>query len=158
MQLKWRLAHTRGYLELGLVKEAAAELDQVAPEDAEHPDVLGLRACILQEQKDWPALEIVARRMAGVMPQEVSWWITWAYAARRARTLATADAILREAERLHPGEAIIQFNLGCYACQRGDLIEAKGRVARAIQLDAHFRECAVSDPDLAPLRDAQLLP
>lgn len=158
MQLKWRLAHTRGFLELGMIAEAADELAAVDAADAERPEVLGLRACILQEQKAWPALETLAARLAAAEPDDVSWWITWAYATRRARTLAQAEAILLEAERRHPAEAIIQFNLGCYACQRGELPLAQKRVLRAIQLDEHFREPAANDPDLAPLRDAQLLP
>ena len=35
-----------------------------------------------------------------------------------------------------------------------DLAEARRRVDRAIEMDASFRELAGSDPDLAPLRDA----
>jgi Tfp pilus assembly protein PilF len=62
--------------------------------------------------------------------------------------------ILLEAERTHPKEAAIQFNLGCYACQRGDLAEARRRVERALAFDPSFREAAASDPDLAPLRAA----
>ena len=56
------------------------------------------------------------------------------------------------AEQRHPEEATIQFNLGCYACQRGDLKVARERVTRAIALDAAFQQAASTDPDLAPLR------
>jgi len=86
------------------------------------------------------------------LPQEAGGWITWAYATRRADSLAAAEAILLKAEQLHPAEPTIQFNLGCYACQRGDLIAAQLRVDRAIALDAHFAGTAATDPDLAPLR------
>jgi hypothetical protein len=49
-------------------------------------------------------------------------------------------------------EPTIQFNLGCYACQRGDLNSARTRVDRAIALDPKFSVLAATDPDLAPLR------
>lgn len=80
--------------------------------------------------------------------------MTWAYATRRAESLTAAEKILLEAERLHPAEPTIQFNLGCYACQRGALAEARRRVARAIALDKKFIGAAASDPDLEPLRSA----
>jgi hypothetical protein len=79
-------------------------------------------------------------------------WVTWAYATRRCESLDAAEKILLAAEAQHPAEATIQFNLGCYACQRGDLATARRRVDRAISLDAKFTAAAATDPDLAPLR------
>ena len=73
--------------------------------------------------------------------------------ARRVEGAANhSEAILRDAETHHPDEPTIQFNLGCYACQRGDLTEARRRVERAIALDGDFRRQAREDADLAPLR------
>jgi len=154
MELKWLLSHARGYLGLGMVKEAADELARVPAESATQTEVLALRALVLQEQGDWRMLMEVARTLALRQPLEVGWWITWAYATRRARSIADAEGILLEAERTHPKDATIQFNLGCYAAQRGNLGEARRRVDRAIELEASFRDTAATDPDLAPLREA----
>jgi Tfp pilus assembly protein PilF len=126
----------------------------VPAEAARQTDVLTLRALVLQEQAKWPPLAEVAHTLVGRQPAECSWWITWAYATRRSQSLEAAEVILLEAERTHPKEAAIQFNLGCYACQRGDLAGARRRVERALALDPTFREAAESDPDLAPLRAA----
>ncbi len=155
MDLKWRLSQARGYLGLGMVAEAADELGRIPAGEADQTEVLALRAAVLQEQSHWPPLEEVARELVRREPAESGWWITWAYATRRSRSLAEAEAVLLEAERAHPREATIQFNLGCYACQRGDLAEARRRLDRAIALDHSFREAAATDPDLAPLRDAE---
>ncbi len=154
MDLNWRLSQARGYLGLGMVAEAAGELDGVPAGEANQTEVLALRAAVLQEQSRWPALEEVARELARRQPEASGWWITWAYATRRSRSLAEAEAILLAAERARPEDATIQFNLGCYACQRGDLAAARRRVDRAIALDSAFREAAAADPDLAPLRAA----
>jgi hypothetical protein len=43
------------------------------------------------------------------------------------------------------------FKLACYACQVGNLEEAKRRVAAAISLDQQYRLMALDDPDLEPL-------
>jgi len=153
MQLKWLLSHTRGYLELGMIEEAAAELEHIPPSADKDYDVRVLRALVLQEKKDWSKLEPIAASLARERPEEVGWWIMWAYAVRRAKSLIAAEKILKEAEANHPKEATIQFNLGCYACQRGDLAKARAYVDCAIALDEHFQEAASTDLDLAPLRD-----
>jgi tetratricopeptide (TPR) repeat protein len=133
MTPRWLLSHARGYLELGLVEEAVSELAQLPSDQLNGDEVLALRTIIFQEQANW---------------------ITFAYATRRAVSLGEAEAILREAELRHPQEATIQFNLGCYACLRGDLPEARRRVDLAIALDPQFRAAAGTDPDLALLRPA----
>jgi Flp pilus assembly protein TadD len=154
VDLKWRLSHARGYLGLGMAEEAAAELAQVPATAAQETEVLELRALVLQEQEQWPALVETARQLVLRRPSEAGWWISWAYATRRSRSLEAAETILLEAERTHAQEATIQFNLGCYACLRGDLTEARRRIGRAVALDKSFREAAASDPDLARLREA----
>jgi Flp pilus assembly protein TadD len=158
MQLKWLLAHTRGYLELGMVTEAAAELARVPAVHSAEQEVMELQAAVLQEQQRWPELQTMAATLVQRDPANASWWITWAYAARRADSLGTAERILLQAEETHPNEATVQFNLGCYACVRGDLSEARRRVARAIELDGHFKDAARNDPDLEALRAADRQP
>ncbi len=148
------IAHAQGYLGLGMVAEAAAELERVPAPERDSVEVIALRVAILQEQADWPRLAEAAAEFARRAPAEAAAWVTWAYATRRARSLADAERILLEAEAHHAAEPTIQFNLGCYACQRGDLAEARRRVDRAIALDQSFRALAGTDPDLAPLRDA----
>jgi predicted Zn-dependent protease len=155
MQLKWLLSHARGYLELGMVGEAAAELDRIPELTASEFDVRVLRALVLQEQKQWVRLVPIAAGLVREKPDDAGWWIMWAYATRRSSSLAAAEKILHEAETKHPQEATIQFNLGCYACLRGDLATARTRVDRAIALDEHFRDAVDADPDLAPLRESE---
>ncbi|MBI5770081.1 MAG: hypothetical protein HZA93_20060 [Verrucomicrobia bacterium] len=154
IQPKWRLSHAQGYLGLGMVAEAAAELEQLPASERDALEVLALRVAVLQEQRAWPALAAAAGEFVRRAPDEAAAWVTWAYGTRRADSLAAAENILREAEQRHPREPTIQFNLGCYACQRGDLAEARRRVDRAIALDPKFAEAAATDPDLAPLRAA----
>jgi Tfp pilus assembly protein PilF len=154
MHVKRHLSYAQGYLELGLVAEAAAELERIEPEAQNQHEVIGVRMAVLHEQKDWPTLAEVARRFVQGAPKEAAAWVTWAYATRRSESLAAAEKILLEAEQQHPTEATIQFNLGCYACLRGDLVAARRRVDRAIALDPKFAEAAATDDDLATLRAA----
>jgi tetratricopeptide (TPR) repeat protein len=158
MNLRWHLSHARGYLALGMFRQAKAELDAIAPPDADRFEVHALRVALLHEREDWKALRRLAGDLVKRQPGEAGWWVAFAFATRRAASLDKARAILLEAEEHHPSEATIQFNLACYACQLGDLAEARRRVLRAIVLDADTRELARTDPDLAPLRAAGFSP
>lgn len=157
MTPKWILSHARGYLELGLAEQAREELSLLPEDWQERTEVLGLRVLILQELREWFMLQPLAGDLARREPDNAGWWVIWAYATRRAESIQAAEAVLREAEMRHPGEATIHFNLGCYACQLGRLAEAKTRVDRAVALEKAFEESARTDPDLAPLREAGLL-
>jgi Tfp pilus assembly protein PilF len=154
IQPKWRISHAQGYLGLGMVAEAAAELERIPAPQRDAIEVLALHVAVLQEQQNWPALAATAGEFVRRAPTESAAWVTWAYGTRRADSLAAAEKILLEAEQHHPKEPTIQFNLGCYACQRGDLAEARRRVDRAIELDKKFANAAATDPDLEPLRTA----
>jgi tetratricopeptide (TPR) repeat protein len=154
MQPKWRLSHAQGYLSLGMVAEAAAELEHIPAPDRDEPAVLALRVAVLQERCEWPALRALAAEFVRRAPGEAAGWVTWAYATRRADSIAAAEKILLEAERLHPKEPTIQFNLGCYASLRGALAEARRRVDRAIKLDKSFAALAATDSDLELMRAA----
>lgn len=152
------MSHAKGYLALGLHDQAAEELAALPPEQARTREALWLRASVLQGQEQWTLLESLAEGLVREEPEEAGGWIIWAYASRRANSLEAAEAILRDAETRHPNEPTIQFNLGCYACQQGNLSEAKRRIEKAIHLHAAFRESALTDPDLAPLREAGFKP
>jgi tetratricopeptide (TPR) repeat protein len=154
MNLRWHLSHARGYLELGMVREAAAELDAIPDADSDRLEVCALRVALLHERCDWRALRRLAEVLVTRQPAEAGWWVSLAFATRRADSLEKARAILIEAEKLHGTNAVVQFNLGCYACQLGELDEARLRLRRAITLNEDFRDIAQHDPDLEPLRAA----
>jgi tetratricopeptide (TPR) repeat protein len=149
-----RLMHARGYLGLGLLADTERELALAEAGGAETAAVEGIRLLLLHEKHDWPTLRDFSRSIIARGGADAGTWISCAYATRRADSLAAAEAVLLEAEKHFPEEPTIQFNLGCYACQRGDLDAARKRVDRDIELEPRFREAAATDPDLAPLRAA----
>ena len=152
MNWKWRVSHARGYRELGLLKEARQELALVPETHADNSEVLAEYAALSQETGSWRKLAAACRTLAKRHPEDPGWWIMWAYGTRRAESIEAAEKILLEAEALHADNATIQFNLGCYACQLGNLGAAHARVQRAIALDRAFAAMAQSDADLEPLR------
>jgi len=52
------------------------------------------------------------------------------------------------------GHLTTNYILGCYACQLGDMDNAKRFVGDAIKLDSKYKLMALDDADLEPLWDS----
>jgi len=91
---------------------------------------------------------VLAESLARRSPENPGWWLSWTYALRREQSVEAAQAVLRKAAELHPHEAMIAYNLACYASVLGDLAEARTLLEIACKLDKTFRGMALDDPDL----------
>ena len=142
-----------GYLELGMFDDAAQALEEIAPEDRTRNEVLGTRVNLYMAAKKWDMAAAVASHLVKVQPENAGWWISLAFAIRRAESVDKAEAILLRAQAIHPKVAMLAFNLACYASVTGRFEEAKARLQHAIELDKEIRELALDDEDLQPLWD-----
>lgn len=134
-----------------MLVEANEEIENLAPELKSSSAVLGVRLQIYRFAEKWSLMEVVARELWKRHPNEPVYWHDLAWAVRRADSIKAAQKILLDAADRFPGDAMTHFNLGCYACQLGDMDQAKTRVGKAIELDAKFKLLALDDPDLEPL-------
>jgi Flp pilus assembly protein TadD len=151
-----QLRYAEGYLALGMKREAAEALGEIATEDAQLLPVLAMRAAVFHELADWPRAAAAATILCERVPDDAAHWIQRAYAVRRASSLAEAREILLEAMERHPGDATIRFNLACYEAQLGRLEQAREFLAEACRLSPECEQMAKADPDLEPLRKAGL--
>ena len=142
-----------GYLELGMLDDAALALEEIEPEDKTRTEVLGARMALYVTAKKWDMAAAVASHLVKVEPENEIWWINLAYSVRRSEGVEQAEAILLRAQAIHPKVAMIVFNLACYASVTGRMEEAKERLRHAIQLDKDIRGLALDDEDLKPLWD-----
>jgi Flp pilus assembly protein TadD len=78
-------------------------------------------------------------------------WIKLAHIVRRAENVEQAEKVLFKARAWHPKNALIAFNLACYASAMGRTEEAKIRLLLAIKLDKNIRRLALVDKDLQAL-------
>ena len=146
------LQYAEGYLALGMKREAAEALDEIASGEENALPALAMRAAVFHELADWPRAAEAATPLCERSPNDAGHWIQRAYAVRRARTLEEARVVLLEAMERHPEESIIRFNLACYEAQLGRLDEARAFLAQACRLNPNCAELAKTDPDLEPLR------
>lgn len=141
-----------GYYELSMWDEALAEAAEAEAKIGPRFEFDELRLAILQEARRWGEMRVVGERCARREPTRPAWFIGWAYALRREQSITAARKVLELALSLHPKEALIPFNLACYAAQTDRLTEAQAFLEQAVALDPRLRKQAEADPDLAPLR------
>ena len=146
-----------GWLELGNLAEARAELAQISPAQQEHPDVLEVRWAIAAEAKHWDEALQAAQALVRCAPKRSSGWLHQAYALRRVPdgSIQKAwDALLPAFDKF-PKEPIIPFNLSCYACQLRQLDVARDWLKRAVAIGGKekIKQQALADSDLEPLWD-----
>jgi len=144
-----------GWLELGDVAEAGAELDQIASQFRSHPHVLVVRYDICAKAGKWDAAAEIARTLTELEPHRPGMWVSLAYAVRRKTGggISQARAILVQARRAFPREQTIAYNLACYECQLGDLNAARSWLEKACALGNanKVKLMALEDPDLKSL-------
>lgn len=146
-----------GWLELGNLAEARAELDHISPANQTHPDALEVRWLVCAEAKDWQAALEAALALLDRAPERSSGWLHQAYAIRRVPggSVEQAWEALKPAFERFPKETIIAFNLSCYACQMQRLPEARHWFKRALAIGdkKKLKQMALADSDLQPLWD-----
>ena len=105
MKTDWQrhVLASSGYLELGMFDDAAMVLEEIAPEDKTRSEVLGTRVSIYLAAKKWDMAAAVASHLVKVDPQTAGWWISLAYAVRRAESVEEAEIILLRAQAIVSG-------------------------------------------------------
>lgn len=149
-----RLQYAKGYIGLGLIKEASDELRAIAGDDRMSVEVLRVRVDLYMEAKQWEMVVKLAGQVAEAASADEQVWISWAYALRELQLIKDAEAVLHRAEKdFGHKSAILHYNLACYSCLLGNVEEANKRLKRAIRLDKRFEDEWAADPDLKALLD-----
>jgi len=151
--LKKTLSYSNGYRELGMSKEALAELSSLPETLSDRLEVLQMKLAILIDAEDWKSAACAAKNLVLRQPNDPGHLVNLAFATRRALSLDEANTILIDAAQRFPHVAIIHYNLGCYACQKQDLENSKASLVKAISLDPAFLHTARKDEDLSPLTE-----
>lgn len=149
------LEYALGYLALGLIDEARAELALIPATEQGSPDALAVRIEVAMAAETWSQVVELAPLATEAAPATERPWIAWAYALRELQQIAAArDVLLRGERSIAEPSALVDYNLACYFCLLGDHAEARRRLDRASVGEPDWREHAATDPDLAALYPA----
>ncbi|HIG81806.1 MAG TPA: hypothetical protein EYQ62_09220 [Verrucomicrobiales bacterium] len=144
-----------GWIELGNVPEALAELARIPVELQSLPAVQAARLDCLVAAEHWDDAAALAGVLCEQHPEEAGLWLHFAYAMRRCEggSIEQAHAVLAPRVEQFPADWLIPYNVACYLCQMNRLPEAREllELATAVGGD-RVEELAKNDEDLAPLR------
>ncbi len=146
-----RLSYANGYIELGMLKEAAAELDEIEPQERLKDEVLMMRSKLYLESKNWEVMAAVSKQLVEQRPDSPYAWTNWAYALRELNQNEEAKNVALRGLVIHPSEPVLWFNLACYCSLLGQYQDASDHLDSAIKLDQDFEQESVDDPDLEGL-------
>lgn len=143
-----------GWLGLGDWQEADKELDCLAPEMRDQPEVLHVRLRSFTASARWSQANAVAAQLLKLKVTDPSMWITFANLMREQGFFRAGRLTLSTAVDLFPKDPFIHFNSACMECLCGRLEQALERVREAIQLGPRKKviTAALQDADLRPIR------
>ncbi|HVK58443.1 MAG TPA: tetratricopeptide repeat protein [Candidatus Kapabacteria bacterium] len=150
---RFHLEAAEGWLMLGNPIEAHEELEGIPGDASCHPAVLSMRWQIYAAANWWEAAFVVSKALCELAPQSSEAWICHANTLRNYKGLVEAWNMLLGVVNKFPDDAIIRYNLACYAAQMGLLEESCAWLVQAFELEeaAQLKLAAIYDPDLRPL-------
>ena len=142
----------QGWLELGNLSEANAELHNIGLETRLHPDVLEVHWHICFREKLMYACLAIGSTLVRVAPDRSDSWIHATFALHcLGRSQEALDILLPVAERFS-NTWQVPYNLSCYCSALGRLNDAREWFIKAALIDeASAQKAGFNDPDLQPL-------
>ena len=150
LQFAKHFERAQGWWLLENYPAAARALRLIPASFRRQSEVEQFRAQLYLSTGRWRQAEPILRRLRKQFPDDPQYCVSLAFAVRRAKTIGAAEAILLEARGRFPAEAIIWFNLACYAAQQGRLTDACDWLREAVKRESGVRELAKTDSDLEP--------
>ena len=146
------ISAAQGYSELGMHDDAVAELDAIAGEHADRPDVLEARLLVLMHAHRWKEALTASRKLCKVKPEAASGYIHAAFCLHELGRTQDAKALLISGPPALLKEPTYHYNLACYEAKLGNYPEAHAHLETSFAMDRKFREFAKGDADLEPIR------
>jgi predicted Zn-dependent protease len=154
-----RVQAADGWLRLGDLAQAEAELAALAPAVQEHPEVLQIRWTLASRREDWRECLRLADRLIHLAPERRFGWLHLALSLHKlGRTAEGYDRLLAAADQFGTS-ATLPYFLARFACALGRLDAGRHWLAVALaEADRagsgrDLRRRALDEPDLAPIRD-----
>lgn len=142
----------QGYLELGMFRAAARELDSLPPERWDHSDALEVRALSLMGEQCWEQALGVAERLREVAPDQPGGFIHAAYCLHEMGCTQDALELLLRGPASLRKKSVFYYNVGCYQARLGQLDAAMETLQKSFEMESALRKSARRDPDLQALK------
>jgi tetratricopeptide (TPR) repeat protein len=145
------LLSAQGYLELGMVEEALAELSQLETSFYSDPDIVELRLHILMQGERWRDALAAAQDLLRLHQDALPGYIHGAFALHELGRTAEARDLLMKAPEILRQDPTFHYNIGCYEAVLGNRDAAIESLKKSFSMNESFRDFAQNDPDLRHL-------
>lgn len=152
MNVQQRLNAAIGYLNLGMTDDALAELDALPEADRCRLEAVSLRTAVHIRRHEWESALRLAAALCQAHPEHPSPYLDLAFCLHELKRTAEAKKVLLHGPPSLRSTGIFHYNMACYEAQLGNLQAARDYLSQAVNMDARYREMALHDPDLQPLR------
>jgi predicted Zn-dependent protease len=144
----------QGYVELGMLEQAHAELDRLRAATQDKPEFLECRLFLYMQEKEWAKCVDVCQKLRHSAPLAATGYLQGAYCLHElGRTDEAREVLLTGPDELR-AHSLFYYNLACYEAVLGEAEQARRHLRRAFEMEPDLRETAQEDRDLRSLRDA----
>jgi cytochrome c-type biogenesis protein CcmH/NrfG len=140
-----------GYLELGMLDEAARILDEIDPKDRRRKEVLHAQLELATAAERWHSAVATAASLVRSHPEDPAGWLALARVITKTANAEYAEAVLTKACKWHPEITLLILDVAREATALGCFKEAKIWLKCAIHLQESVRSSALRDLRLKPL-------
>lgn len=148
------LRRARGYLELGMCKDALAELRQIEESRSGLTEVVSIGLAAAEGAGKWKLMESLARHLVEYEPGNPEWVIVLARVLRRRKSVRAAINVLNSYSFHRLPDAGVHYHLARYHCEVGLLLAAREHLKIAFRYKPEMRLAALDDADLRPVWDS----
>ena len=133
--LRKQIEAIEGFLELGMLHEAAAEFDQIDPQYKSTVEVMELQMTIYRRILKWEEVAVLAQCLAKSFPDNAKWHLEWAEAICECERIREARDVLASVQDRFRDNAELQYTLARYESVIGNYEATQRNLERAYELD-----------------------
>jgi len=152
MNFQQRLNAAIGYMNLDMTDDALAELNALPEAERSRTEAVALRTAVLIRRREWDRALQLAAALCRTHPDHPSPYLDAAFCLHEMKRTAEAKEVLLTGPHTLRSTGIFHYNMACYEAQLGNLGAARDYLGQAVRMDDRYREMALNDPDLQPLR------
>lgn len=146
--LAWALSFARGYLELGMVRQAEQELERLPAALQDLPAVMSLRSHVLVARRRWRRVVAHARRAVRLFPESPEYYIHAATAFDMLGRREEGRRVWASAPDTVRTNGVAHLHVARFEARLGNVDAAREHLASALDLDPRLRSVVSRDPHL----------
>ena len=150
-QLNRVLRAAIGWFELGMAREALAELDTLIPQDQVRTETLELRAVLLQQLEQWEQAAQTYCTLCSRPGAPVERFIAWGCCLYELNRVKQCREVLLAAPDEARQNGLWCFHLACYESILGNKEVARRWAQESLRLDPQLKRMVAQNENISPL-------